>query len=358
MRSEGASRKKQGVFVLAVILCAALVIPALVSWRRALEKTSAAKTVRLQAEQGDPKAQAQLAIRYRKGDGVNRDFAEAVTWCRKSAEQGYAKAQVNLGRFFHEGSGVPRDYGEALQWFHKAADQNDAKAQYLIGYMYYNGEGIAKNPVEAARWYSKAAEQGDTDAEDALGYLYYKGDGVPQDYPSAVQWYSKAAEQGDATAQSDLASMYYYGKGVERDRIEAIRWYRRAADGGNSEAKHFLSSIPSPSAKKYMKYWTTLLTFGASFLFLPFRSSPKNLRRPQKVLTTLFASTLWVIAGLSLYAARHDLRYVPDGNVIRLARWTFIGVLVVLAVAMHIKKAPAQSASQGEETLPRAEARG
>ena len=52
--------------------------------------------LRVKAEQGDATAQSNLGDFYRKGKGVQQDFAEAVKWYRKAAEQNDATAQCNL----------------------------------------------------------------------------------------------------------------------------------------------------------------------------------------------------------------------------------------------------------------------
>ena len=38
-----------------------------------------------------------LGVCYYNGDGVKKDFVEAVKWYRLAADQGYADAQCNLG---------------------------------------------------------------------------------------------------------------------------------------------------------------------------------------------------------------------------------------------------------------------
>ena len=42
------------------------------------------------------------------GQGVQKDYKEAVKWYRKAAEQGYAKAQFNLGFMYYKVKGCPR----------------------------------------------------------------------------------------------------------------------------------------------------------------------------------------------------------------------------------------------------------
>ncbi|MBQ7733048.1 MAG: sel1 repeat family protein [Synergistaceae bacterium] len=45
------------------------------------------------AEQGDAKAQYNLALMYGKGEGVTQDYYEAVRWYRKATQQGHVNAQ-------------------------------------------------------------------------------------------------------------------------------------------------------------------------------------------------------------------------------------------------------------------------
>ncbi len=44
------------------------------------------------AEQGDAQAQLNLGVCYWNGNGVAKDYAEAVKWFRKAAEQGINEA--------------------------------------------------------------------------------------------------------------------------------------------------------------------------------------------------------------------------------------------------------------------------
>ncbi|HEY1363574.1 MAG TPA: hypothetical protein VGF60_15135 [Xanthobacteraceae bacterium] len=65
---------------------------------------------------GDPKAQAELASRYTKGDGVARSDDYAFQWSWRAAQQGNADAQMMLSDFFANGKAVPRDNVMALKW--------------------------------------------------------------------------------------------------------------------------------------------------------------------------------------------------------------------------------------------------
>jgi TPR repeat protein len=65
---------------------------------------------------------------YDSGQGVARDYAEAVKWYLLAAKQGYASAQYNLGIMFAKGRGLPQDYVRAYAWFNVAATQGNEPA--------------------------------------------------------------------------------------------------------------------------------------------------------------------------------------------------------------------------------------
>jgi TPR repeat protein len=87
--------------------------------------------LKARAEQGNATAQFYLGIRYAKGQGVPKDPAEAVKWCRKAAEQGYAMAQYILGAMYHYGEGVPKNSVTAYMWYNLAATNGLEKAVEL-----------------------------------------------------------------------------------------------------------------------------------------------------------------------------------------------------------------------------------
>jgi hypothetical protein len=89
-----------------------------------------------------------------------KNGVQTVDELRKAAEQGYAYAQNDLGAMYYNGQGVARDYSQALTLFRKAAEQGYAYAQNNLGAMYYNGRGVAKDYSQAITWFRKAAEQG------------------------------------------------------------------------------------------------------------------------------------------------------------------------------------------------------
>lgn len=135
-----------------------------------------------------------------------------------------------MGSIYEHGNGVPRDYTEALKWYRKAADLNFPLGLYSVGNMYFYGLGVPPDAREAMRWYRRAADLGFADAQNNLGVLYLDGRGVAKDYREALKWLRKAAEQDNALAQRNLADAYAKGLGVKRDQAQADRWYRKVED--------------------------------------------------------------------------------------------------------------------------------
>jgi TPR repeat protein len=116
--------------------------------------------------------QSVVGLCYKFGfGGVEQDYAEAVRLLRLAADQGHARAQANLGAMFSNGQGVAQDYAEAARLYGLAADQGLAIAQVLLGFMFELGRGVAQNRAEAIRWFRLAAAQGQADATAELRRL-------------------------------------------------------------------------------------------------------------------------------------------------------------------------------------------
>ena len=159
------------------------------------------QSTKAKAEKGDAVAQCNLGVMYAEGEGVEKDYAEAVKWLRKAADQGDAGAQFNLGAMYVKGNGVDKDYAEAARWYRKAADQDNAQAQFNLGLTYANGNGVEKDYVEAMKWYRKAADQGNAKAQFNLGFMHANGIGVEKDYVEAYAWYNIAAKTEPLAAE-------------------------------------------------------------------------------------------------------------------------------------------------------------
>ena len=68
------------------------------------------------------------------------------------------------GLMYANGEGVKKNFNEAVYWYRKAASQGDALAQNNLGVLYQNGHGVDKDNEGAKKWYLKAAENGNVTA--------------------------------------------------------------------------------------------------------------------------------------------------------------------------------------------------
>ena len=119
--------------IIASVIAVSVVIYIILSMPSILSQHSRQTTID-KANKGDAYAQYSLGEMYYFGDGVPKDYKEAVKWYTKAAEQGNGYAQFKLGEMYHDGSGVfegvPRDYKEAVKWYTKAAEQGEAWARF------------------------------------------------------------------------------------------------------------------------------------------------------------------------------------------------------------------------------------
>jgi hypothetical protein len=67
-----------------------------------------------------------------------------------------------------KGQGVEKDEAEAVKWYRKAAEQNNAGAQNNLGSRYANGQGVEKDLVEAYKWTLLAVGQGNENAKEHM----------------------------------------------------------------------------------------------------------------------------------------------------------------------------------------------
>ncbi|MDR0356632.1 MAG: sel1 repeat family protein [Deltaproteobacteria bacterium] len=132
------------------------------------------------ANEGDPKAQFELAFRLAGGQGFKQDSDEAARWFLSAAELGLPEAQNELGSFFLYGDeGFPQNESLAAKWFLAAAEQGFAESQLSLGQMLRDGVGIPKDEAEGKKWLDLAAKNGLTEDNAA------DENGLPEDNSDA-----------------------------------------------------------------------------------------------------------------------------------------------------------------------------
>ena len=73
------------------------------------------------------------AVKFEHGEGVEQNYARALTLYCDAAEHGDVRAFMNLGWLYAHGRGVPRNEAVAVGWWRKAAGRGVEQAANLLG---------------------------------------------------------------------------------------------------------------------------------------------------------------------------------------------------------------------------------
>ena len=88
------------------------------------------------------------------------ELANEEAGLRIQATQGNVRAQFLLGYIYYHAKGVAEDSVQGVMWWHKAAEQGHAEAQWELGNAYVRGQGVIRDIATGYAWYSIAADNG------------------------------------------------------------------------------------------------------------------------------------------------------------------------------------------------------
>jgi hypothetical protein len=202
-----------------------------------------------QARRGKVEAQITLALKYRDGDGVARDYKEALRWSRHAADQGNAFALDNTGWHYYAGLGVPQDFDIALGYFKAGAKGGAPWGMHNLGQCYFGGQGVEQDYHQAKLWWQKAAAKGNGAAALRLAMLHASGDGARKDATQALHWCDKAVElkethalvllgelrflKGEVSAARQAWKQAVAQKSAQAgDLLRLVEWRQRKAEPG------------------------------------------------------------------------------------------------------------------------------
>jgi hypothetical protein len=105
------------------------------------------------ALKGDAEAQFDLGKNYEAGRiGLPKDFVQAEHWYREAANQGDPFAQASLAILYGFGKGIPPDLVQALMWYDIAVDHTKGGDQVSIREMRDDLAGrMSKEQIAEAR---------------------------------------------------------------------------------------------------------------------------------------------------------------------------------------------------------------
>ncbi|PWA03230.1 hypothetical protein BB558_000559 [Smittium angustum] len=103
-----------------------------------------------------------LGKAYLNGNGVDKDYIEAMKWFKAGTAYKSGPCCNALGYMYHEGLGVDVDFKKGTEFFKKAADLLDSNGFVNFGLTLYNS-----NPSLASEYFTKAMVSG-----NFRGYFY------------------------------------------------------------------------------------------------------------------------------------------------------------------------------------------
>jgi hypothetical protein len=145
----------------------------------------------------------------------NEDFIKAFGLLRPLAEENDAEAQFLLGSLYIKGQGVEKDDEEGMSWVMKAARQGHDEARLRAFAVHLN-----------------LASQGEATSMYNTGIMCLQGWGGEQDTNLCLDWLETGAEFGHVRSAKALSGIYEKGKfGVTPDEKKASYWSDIAAFG-------------------------------------------------------------------------------------------------------------------------------
>lgn len=166
---------------------------------------------------------------------------EALPWALDATKAGHLFGWHIIGDMYRKGDGVDQDYAYALECYEKTASYgNDPYSCWRAGEMYFDGCGTAKDYARAVQYLEKKNED---EGNDKLGICYLMGYGCQQD-----------VVRGRALLESNsntiwkyygLGMMYAEGMGVPEDIKKGVEYLKAAGEyePAKEALKHYKKSL-------------------------------------------------------------------------------------------------------------------
>lgn len=183
------------------------------------------------AEQGITSAQTTLGVKYYRGDGIEKNYKEAVKWLTMAAFK-WSRMQYNGAQWVHCENVVH-------EW-----TRYEDNANGFCTYKFDGKEWLLSecNTDDDADFYEYA---GDSTAAEWLSECYLCGNGVDKNLDRAIGLREFCAELvliGHATGDCLLLELAeFYAESAEPNYTKALRWWAAAADKGFPKAEYYLA---------------------------------------------------------------------------------------------------------------------
>ena len=168
------------------------------------------------------------------------------------ADQGNSKAQGIVATYYAIGWQTDKNLDLATQYAEQSANAGDPLGKFRLGSLLRNGEGIPEDEAagirlqnEAAAIWGKGFDESDPFTLTAIGVALFQGKIVKQDKTQAAQFYKKAADMNFAPAQFKYAMCAKDGQGIQKDSATCVTYLSKAAESGYRLAQEALGQSSS-----------------------------------------------------------------------------------------------------------------
>jgi SEL1 protein len=176
------------------------------------------------------KAAGYVGMMYLRGEGVEQNFNNALTWFKRGLVNGDSLCQHEIGLMYFHGYGVPQDAFKAAAYFKSAADQDFPASETRLGVLFLDQGDVAT----ATRYFELAARWGSMEAFYYLAELSNNGIGRQRHCGMAASYYKMVAERAEAIHSSFAESNAAYENG---DKEAALIPAMMAAEQGYESAQ-------------------------------------------------------------------------------------------------------------------------
>lgn len=205
------------------------------------------------AKVGNDEAMHLLGVLYKNGEGIERNYNNAIAWFSKAIEtnENNGFALFDLGRMYYLGNGVPQNDDIAFSFFDRAIGLSLKKTKsYFSKACYYAGYILMKKGKfeDAVSYFASAVKyENIAHAWYCLGWLAENG--YPKEFSNtktsllereskAYIFYKQAAELGD------VESMFKAGVcSISIDEEWSCHWLEEAARHGHKDAEKRLRAV-------------------------------------------------------------------------------------------------------------------
>lgn len=220
------------------------------------------------ATKGRAEAQYQLAVLYRNGTGVKKDYTQSLYWFKQSARQGYARAQYSLATLYEQGHGTTRNLGTAKYWYQLAAKNGYKSAEKRLQALSQVAaqedsnanlrEFIEENNVSAVRQLQGRCtdiDNQDNRGETALMLAARKGN------VDIVQIILNCKANQDLENQNGETALFL---ALEAKRSEAVKLLANSKKRVNKPNQHLITPLMQAALNDDDVSLTVLLKHGAN----------------------------------------------------------------------------------------------